>query len=228
MDGQCRQLVLSDGAYDFAAPTDFSTTGIAYDRSIAAGKKVTVCLPFDIGADEMEANGITAYTLDGVTAEGYIHFVRTTSMRANTPYIIELTTTGTPFASLTGRQVSATPAEMVSTADAVALVGTMQRQVLNSDDAATYYGYSNGRFVKVGSNVGINPFRAYLKTNRELGNAVSALFDASIADGIQSITNNSQSQASIYSIDGRLVSRDGDMTRLSRGIYIQGGKKVTK
>ena len=90
VDGQCSQLVLTDGAYDFAAPTDFIAESVTYDRSIAADKKVTVCLPFDVTAEEMASAGITAYEMDRVSPEGSFHFSPVNEMSANTPYIVVL------------------------------------------------------------------------------------------------------------------------------------------
>ncbi len=226
--GQCSQLVLTDGAYDFAAPDDFTAASVSYDRTIAAGKKVTVCLPFAVSSTEMDEGGITAYVLDRVTPEGYFHFSRVAEMAANTPYIIELAAAGKPFASLAGRNVSVTPTEIVTDIDGIQMVGTMKREVLNSSDGAIYYGYQNGSFVKVGSNVGINPFRAYVKSSQQLGNAVQAQFDDTTVNGIRSVETPVASDKAIYRLDGRLVSRDGNTGRLGKGIYIQGGKKVTK
>ena len=227
VNGECDLLALTDGAYDFAAPADFTAAAVTYDRSIAANKKVTVCLPFDVSASEMASAGITAYTLDQVTKDGYFHFTTVSEMSANTPYIIELSETGKPFAELSGRAISATPATLTTNIDGIQFVGTMKREVLNSGAGAVYYGYNNGTFVKVGSNVGINPFRAYIQSSQELGSAVQAQFDKT--DAIHTMATDAQpSNAPVYSIDGRLVSPDGNTSGLGKGIFIQGGKKVVK
>jgi alpha-amylase len=224
VDGQCSQLVLTDGAYDFAAPTDFTAESVTYDRSIAADKKVTVCLPFDVTAEEMASAGITAYEMDRVSPEGSFHFSPVNEMSANTPYIVVLSEESAPFASLSSKSISVTPDEIAKNFDGIQFTGTMKRMVLNSGDGAVYYGYKDGTFVKVGKNVGLNPFRAYIKSNRELGNAVKVMFDVS---AIQNVTNEQKAATNtIYSIDGRIVSRDGKASNLNKGIYIQNGKKM--
>lgn len=43
---------------------------------------------------------------------------------------------------------------------------------------------------------------------------------------VSSDTSNNQHSAAIYSIDGKLVSKDGNTTGIAKGIYIQNGKKV--
>lgn len=38
--------------------------------------------------------------------------------------------------------------------------------------------------------------------------------------------SNSNSSHKIYTLDGKLVSSDGNATRLPKGIYVKGGKKI--
>lgn len=38
--------------------------------------------------------------------------------------------------------------------------------------------------------------------------------------------SNSNSSNKIYALDGKLVSSDGNATRLPKGIYVKGGKKI--
>lgn len=217
--GQCANLALTDGRYDFFAPVDFNTSSISYDRKFEEGKKVTVCLPFSITAEEMEQLGIKAYELDKISS-GTFHFSPVLSMEANHPYVIEAK--GTPFAFLSTRQVAKTDALATSIGD-VTFQGTMKRTVLSSDDNAVYYGYSNGTFVRVGSNVGVNPFRAYIKSKSELGLALEAVFDDEV-NGIRDIQDLSGTHAEVYTIDGRKVS-DADSATLPKGIYVSNGRK---
>lgn len=38
--------------------------------------------------------------------------------------------------------------------------------------------------------------------------------------------SNSNSSNKIFALDGKLVSSDGNATRLPKGIYVKGGKKI--
>ena len=219
VDGTCNQLVLTDGAYDFQAPADFTATNICYDRNFTADKKVTVCLPFEITATEMADLGINAYEITEYTSSGSIRFSPAEAMVANRPYVV--TASGKVFETLSGKTVKATD-ELESTIDGLTFKGTMKRMVLSSGNDAVYYGYSNGEFVKVGSNVGINPFRAYLIAGTDLGNALQVVFDT---DGILEINAKTTDRNVIYSIDGRRMGTRNEKNTLPKGLYICNGTK---
>ena len=130
---------------------------------------------------------------------------------------------GTPFASLGSRQVAMT-SDLGVTVSGVTFQGTMKRTILSSDDNSVYYGYSNGSFVKVGSNVGVNPFRAYIKSATDLGAAVEAVFDEE-ADGIRDVQSHFDHNAEVYTIDGRKVGNTTNLAALSKGMYVCKGRK---
>ena len=220
VDGSCTQLALTDGAYDFCATADFTADAVSYDRTFQVGKKVTVCLPFAITAEEMTSLGIKAYEFDGLTSKGNFHFSPVEAMEANHPYVVE--TSGQPFADLTGRAVSQT-ADLETTADNVTFRGTMQRVLLTSAEEV-YYGYSNGTFVKVGSRVGVNPFRAFIVTSSEMGAAVEAVFDEKEADGIREVLQGERGATGVFTLDGRRVDASGSRN-LPKGVYICNGRK---
>ena len=220
VNGSCTQLALTDGAYDFCATADFTADAVNYDRTFQVGKKVTVCLPFAITAEEMTSLGIKAYEFDGLTSKGNFHFSPVEAMEANHPYVVE--TSGQPFADLTGRAVSQT-ANLETTADNVTFRGTMQRVLLTSAEEV-YYGYSNGTFVKVGSRVGVNPFRAFIVTSSEMGAAVEAVFDEKEADGIREVLQGERGATGVFTLDGRRVDASGSRN-LPKGMYICNGRK---
>ena len=221
VNGTCNKLLLTDGAYDFFATNNFNANIISYDRNFTEGRKVTVCLPFDVTEEEMTNLGITAYEFDNVTTSGSFHFTQVTAMEANHPYV--MIADGQAFETLEGRPVAMTD-DLETTINGVTFKGTMKRVVLNSNDSEFYYGYSNGQFVKVGNNVGVNPFRAYIISNNDLNNTVEAVFDDTQADGIREVSDN-RHQGAIYSIDGRRMAASGKKHNLPKGIYISNGTK---
>ena len=221
VNGTCTHLVLTDGAYDFYAPTNFTATSISYDRNFAAGKRVTVCLPFDITAQEMTELGIKAYEFAEVSSEGTFRFSQVNAMEANHSYVVTMTNEGKAFETLTERTVKKTD-DLETVTDGVTFKGTMKRMVLNSSENVVYYGYSNDAFVKVGHNVGINPFRAYIMTGNDMGAAVQATFDT---DGIYEVNTQNMKRGVIYSIDGRRMGTSDTRNSLPKGLYIYNGTK---
>lgn len=223
----CVNLRLTDGAYDFNADGDFTATNITYDRQFTRGKKVTVCLPFAVTAAEVTAKGLTVYEFDQVSEDGILHFKEVGEMAANTPYMVVAGENTTPFAGFRSQSSSVAQTNALEVvkgegSNAVTFKGTMRRQTLNSGTEATYYGYSNGEFVKVGNNVSINPFRAFIKmAGTSSSTAVNALFeDASAIRDINAATVNG---SAIYTLDGRKVA--SGQQNLPKGVYIKGGKK---
>ncbi len=220
VDNQCTRLWLTDGAYDFSAPVSFTADMVTYDRTFTAGKKVTVCLPFEVTSEEMAQLGITAYSLIKVK-DGIFYFSDVESMEANTPYVVEVAADGKPFYSLESRTVAKTENLDVTT-DGVTFKGTMARTILNSGADNECYGYSNGSFVKVGSNVGINPFRAYIEAPASMGASIQTVFDSKL--GITEVMNGKSADNVLYTPDGRRVNRQQG-TSLPKGLYISNGKK---
>ena len=224
----CANLRLTDGAYDFHANENFTTTNISYDRQFTQGKKVTVCLPFAVSASEVSAMGLTVYAFDQVLNDGRLYFKVVDEMAANTPYMVVAGENTTPFANFRiggNNSIPQTNAlEVIKGTDSNTAIfkGTMKRLTLNSGTDATYYGYSNGEFVKVGSNVSINPFRAYIKmAGTSSSTAVNALFEDPSA--IRDISAALMNGSAIYTLDGRQVA--SGRHNLPKGVYIKGGKK---
>ena len=224
----CANLRLTDGAYDFHANEDFTATNISYDRQFTQGKKVTVCLPFAVSATEVSAMGLTVYAFDQVLNDGRLYFKVVDEMAANTPYMVVAGENTTPFANFRiggNNSIPQTNAlEVIKGTDSNTAIfkGTMKRLTLNSGTDATYYGYSNGEFVKVGSNVSINPFRAYIKmAGTSSSTAVNALFEDPSA--IRDINASPMNGSDIYTLDGRQVA--SGRHNLPKGVYIKGGKK---
>ena len=226
VSGTCADLKLSDGSYDFGAPFNFTAGAVSYDRAFTADKKVTVCLPFAVSAEELANMNAKAYEFTGIV-NGKVKFTEVNAMEANTPYVFVSTTSdNSPFASLSSRSIAATTLDAMEVpADNVTFTGTMTRQTLSSDAVTTYYGYSNNAFVKVGNNVGINPFRAYLKTSSSLGKSLQVVFDDTV-DGINLTTDltSKDDGSNVYDISGRLIQSNkvtkSQGNTLKKGLYI--------
>lgn len=222
----CAKLRLTDGNYSFNnAGEAFTAADVSYDRNFPTGSS-TICLPFALTTEEAAAAG-TFWALDSYNAStGDIHFVKVEATEANTPYIFKATAAGQPFTSITNKAVP-TSSLVTVTKNGLSFVGVNSRQHLVSvEDGMTYYGYSpdGSSFVKVGTGEGanINPFRAYLWTDKPLTNArMSVSFDDEVM-GIQDVTpavEPAMPQA-VYNLGGQRVR-----TPEQKGLYIIGGKK---
>lgn len=91
----------------------------------------------------------------------------------------------------------------------------------------------NGSFVKSSM---LSPFRMYIKILNADGEEVNVAAKNLHLELVKEDTNgikvvcgeqsNSNSSNKIYALDGKLVSSDGNATRLPKGIYVKGGKKI--
>ena len=170
--GTCATLALTDGNYPFKAYDTFTATNVSYNREFKAGKKSTVCLPFALTPAEAAAAG-KFYELSDVN-DGNTGFIFTDVTSSGTtaykPYIFEATENGTPFSAYSGKSIAATPTSFTGEAvEGYTLTGVLagSSDVAADNEGKTVYGWSGndgkeGDFVKVGTGVAINPFRAYV------------------------------------------------------------------
>ena len=171
VNGTCASLELTDGNYPFGAPVDFTATSASYNRTFKAGTRSTVCLPFALTAAEAAASG-TFYELSGTNLEGTELSFEAVSggTTAYKPYIFEANADGTPFSTYSSKSIGTTPATCTGeTVEGYTLTGVLagSSDVAADNDGKTVYGWSGnsgqeGTFVKVGTGVSINPFRAYV------------------------------------------------------------------
>ena len=174
VSGTCENLALKDGNYPFKAYDTFTASSVSYNRTFKAGKYSTICLPFALTAEEAAAAG-NFYELSGVNAEGTqltFEDITASGTTAYKPYIFKAKADNAPFTGYSDKPIAKTPNSLAFTGTTVAgytLTGVLTG---SSDVAADYadkkvYGWSGndgneGDFVKVGTGVAINPFRAYV------------------------------------------------------------------
>ena len=107
-------------------------------------------------------------------------------------------------------------------------VGT--NNINEAEETRFIYSAANGVFSVVSANgANLKPFRAYFvigvtdKANE--ARQLNIFFDDSIITGIDSVETTAPTSGDIYTIGGVLVAKDGNMSRLPKGIYIMNGKK---
>lgn len=219
---ECANLVLTEGNYPFEAPYDFDAASASYNRTFTANQLSTVCLPFELDEDEVEAAG-TFYELTGYS-EGTLTFTEVEETEAYKPYLFKASATGTPFSSLEDKTIGATPTDpanlSVIEGDAI-MTGTMARQSVNGK-----YGWNstNGEFSKATSDaVTIDPFRAYISISGGSGSArVAARFVGGFVTGVKEVSEAKK----VMNSDGKYF-KNGKIVILKNGVkYNAAGAQI--
>ena len=213
-------------------PQAASGIDVNYTRTFTAGNWSTVCLPFVLTAEQMDAAfGSGQYKVAALTGvdEGSLSFSTATAMEANTPYIIKFTGATAPT-SLTFTDVTIPASESALTVSQTngttegALVGAYAE---TSVPTGSYIIQSNKMYYVNSDNVKIRPFRAYM-TYTEGGVAAARAIRFNVdgettgiitvnADGTATLT-----EGACYTLDGRRLSQKPTTS----GVYIVNGKKM--
>lgn len=244
INGTCVSLVLKDG-YDFVCPIEFTATNATYTRNFAAGWN-TFCLPFPIekGNDDIEelVNG----------TDTYVQFdaPKSSTLPANTPYLINITASGNKTFSASGVTIPTS-----ATMNDKSAGNYTFKACISPTTATSGYGLvldaTTGKemFKKIpASGLEVPSFRAYLDATTSNNASLRILHKdgateiASINaentfkvfgsdNAIHVITDKAQN-ISLFSIDGRLVKTvelsEGYNTidGLLKGIYLINKQKV--
>lgn len=219
-DGTLESLTIGDGQA-FNSPVDFTATSLTFNRSFATDKgKYTLMVPFDI---DNPADYGTFYTFSSYDANnGKVSFATSNTVEANTPYVMAPAKNFTSI-ELSNAKIHATSATEEQE-DELGLIGTYEK--ITAPEGA--YGYaasaaddiSQGQFVRLGSNVSVSPYRAYLWLG---ASAVNAKLDADFSNnggeitGINSLGN--ENVGTMYNLNGQVVGK------YYNGVVIKNGKK---
>lgn len=233
------QLALTDYGTNTVSPHayrtsfDFVADKFYYDRAISV-KMMSTILPFPITNAQLKSvlgSGVKIYTLSNLDATNLkVTFGETSAdMAASTPFFFKPSITNSNGITLNSTiNVSATS----NPAPAQGLIGCY-RQTYNvgsyykGQNFVPYF-YQNNKFVYAEDAARAKPFRVVFLLSKGSGNARSLsteFIDDSIVTGIKEINTVGDANAPIYSIDGKMVSKDGNAANLHRGVYIQNGNK---
>ena len=221
-------LTLSDTeAYTNLPCTGNVTTG----RSFSVGFN-SICLPFALTQAQIESQfgaGTKVYTLTGETETSTgvytLNFTEGTTLAANTPAIIKVTTAkaNPTFSNVTIGEAT-TPTASTTNFD---FVGVYTPGTVPTGD--WFVRASDGKLVKATTNNTINAFRAYIAPKTAEARQLSISFGDE-ATGIQTVNGegltvndslqDKASKAEFYNLKGQCV------TAPTKGLYIVGVKKV--
>ena len=200
------------------------------------GKWNTFCVPFDMTAEQLEANGITdVRTLESANVEGKsvtLNFSESNlnAVEAGVPYLVKVDASYDGTINVENVLVSAAEPTTVSVEGGVSMTGNY---AAGNVPTGAYFISDNAFYLAdVADAVSLKGFRAYItlggvaQANRLLINVdgeVTAVDDALQAEEADPLVD-------VYSLNGlRLkhgVRKSAALEGLPRGIYVVGGEKV--
>ena len=197
------------------------------DRTLLANNWNTLCLPFDLTAEQITNSfgaGTRVMTLSDYANDGStvtITFADAATMEAGKPYIVKPTEANPVFTDVTidktMHDVGVSGATFKGTYEPVDLVAYDRRKLFLANNML-YYPMAN---------LTVNSCRAYFELTADVPTDAARLviiFDDETT-GIRSIENGKwridNSNASWYSLDGQKL----DAKPTTKGIYIHNGKK---
>jgi hypothetical protein len=218
------------------APTAATGVNVRVKRSIKANSWSTICLPFAIPEEKMTTafgtgvlvKDFTGYTYDEDNDELTINFTSASSMEANHPYLIKVTSKIDEF---TINDVDINPEEtpMVNYGTAKkpkAFVGTYVADFDFYNAATSYPLFLNGNkfYYATENTMHMKAFRAffdfddYLTCVENNGARINMVDDE--ATGIDTVHGANGNAEGTYDLQGRKVENP------KKGLYINNGKKV--
>ena len=222
VNGHTTEFALND-AVAIEVPTQFSADKASYDRNFTTTGYTTFALPVATAASTL--NG-TVYELKGFNADrSAFDFAPVTNIEANKPYLFEASNAAL-FANgaVTVAVANANTEVKTHTGVGVEQEGNYgETKVLASDATKTYYGYSNGQFVKATTGT-LNRYRtAFSVANTAAGARSFAISINGTVTGIITLDNGTMSveKGQIFDLQGRRV-----LTTKKGQTYIINGKKV--
>lgn len=222
VNGHTTEFALND-AVAIEVPTQFSADKASYDRNFTTTGYTTFALPVTTAASTL--NG-TVYELKGFNAaRSAFDFAPVTTIEANKPYLFEANNAAL-FANgaVTVAVANADTEVKTHTGVGVEQEGNYgETKVLASDATNTYYGYSNGQFVKATTGT-LNRYRtAFSVANTAAGARSFAISINGTVTGIITLDNGTMSveKGQIFDLQGRRV-----LTTKKGQTYIINGKKV--
>lgn len=205
------------------------TVNVTINRTLVANKWNTLCLPFDVTAEQikniLKAEGMVREYKDQ-TAD-CINFQAAETMTAGVPYLIKPTeeVKGLTFegVKITATEGVAKGAEAGSTDESLSICGVLGAKALSTDGSELFLNAA-GKFVAPAEGKQtMRGFRAYFMSM--LGAGAKINIDGETT-GINSIETEATVNGKVYNLNGQYVGNS--LNGLKKGIYVVNGKKVIK
>ena len=244
----------STSGYTFMPKFALKAQDVIFDRQLGGEtykKQTTILLPFEITVAELKksyGDNVKVWKYDGYNLDKKtILFTEVTgTTEANVPYIL----TGAN-GTLDSRKLSSGEKSVKD----VAAIQNIEQHTATSDGGftgsyvyqtidrtttingttLTHFAFNptTGKFQVIHKNgAAMKPFRAYFSVpvvieSNNNAPAFTVIFDDTTTGISESVQVNVE-PTNVYTLGGVLVARNGDLSRLPKGVYIVNGKKVIK
>ena len=207
--------------------------GNAYDvtltRTLTANAWNTICLPFDVTAEQIadvlkSAGNVKEFDSEDANTQT-IYFKDATTMTAGKPYLIKPTESATELVFKGVKITEYEPKNDVS-GDNYAVYGTFGKYTMKTDGTELFLKTDGKFYIPAAGTATMKGFRAYFFNIN--GSTAGAALNLSFgeATGIDGVAADAVKSVKIYNVNGQYVGTS--LEALPKGLYIVGGKKVLK
>lgn len=204
------------------------TVNVTINRTLVANKWNTLCLPFDVTAEQikniLKAEGmVREYADDDATAQTITFKKVEGNMKAGEPYLIKPTE---DITSLAFEGVAITATEGNLQGKAYGIWGTLGKYTMKTDGTELFLNAA-GKFVAPAAATNtMKGFRAYFMVPSGSSAAAININIDGETTGINSIETEATVNGKVYNLNGQYVGNS--LNGLKKGIYVVNGKKVIK
>ena len=202
---------------------------VTLTRTLTANVWNTICLPFDVTAEQIanvlkSAGNVKEFDREDATKQTiYFKDLTATTMTAGVPYLIKPTESATELV-FKGVKITATEAD-ASLGEKYGVCGTFVPYKLSTDGTDLFLKTDGKFYVPAVGKETMKGFRAYfIAPKNTAGAALNLSFGE--ATGIDGVAVDAVKNVKIYNVNGQYVGTSLDA--LPKGLYIVGGKKVLK
>ena len=204
----------------------WENSDITLNRTLAANKWNTLCVPFAISEEEIKANfgeGTLVEKFEAVNSNT-VNFADAISIEPGVPYLIKPTVAGTAY-TFNGKNVIADAPKTEGNAD-VTFKGIYSPTDITNDGTVKAAGVTeDGKVLFVNAGSHTKAFRCFftISDNTSISPAMLKISIKGVETAINSIVmgNNNATDNAIYNLQGQRVNGNS----LTKGIYIKNGKK---
>lgn len=205
------------------------TQDVTLTRSLKAGAWNTICLPFDVTAEQVEsvlkATGNVKEFDKEDKATATIFFKPATEMKAGVPYLIKPTEDATVL-NFKGVTINNVDKLNRKNGNDYCICGVFGKYTMKTDGTELFLNAA-GKFVAPAAATNtMKGFRAYFYVPSKVSAAALNINIDGETTGINSIETNAAVNGKVYNLNGQYVGNS--LNGLKKGIYVVNGKKVIK
>lgn len=202
----------------------YTSDKAALNRTFAAEKWSTLCLPFTLQASALSGTPTIKVMESYDDSDASITLSDATTLEKGKPYMVRCASETKLINNVSisdPEPVGNEPGSVNS--GKLTMKGTYQGTTVSSTAAKTYYGFSNDKFVgvNVGGSGRVKPFRAYLEYEGAAGTRSIGLGDDNGTTAIEKIADDGEADSPLYNLQGMRI----EGTPRTKGVYLRNGKK---